>query len=634
MGFNYLENAPFKDSINTYMDAIKKSGFAPGTIQIQVTDSCGYTVSSAVYAKISSPHYPSCAMDGIAVKASDTFGAGETTPVILSSNQFVVVDTGDPLPEGMDSVIMIEEVIWEEKGAAKLTQVATPWQHVRQIGEDICMGEMIVPSYTMIRPATIGSMLAGGVLEISVLKKPVVGIIPTGDEIVEPTSNPRPGDIIEFNSSIFASMLEQWGAKSIKYPIVKDDQDSLKVAVKKALDECNIVLMNAGSSAGRDDYTASTIGHFGEVVIHGIAVRPGKPAVLGLAGDKPIIGIPGYPVSGIVIMEQFVKDIIDLWYHREREEDTFLTAKLSRAVLSGFKYLEKVRVRLGKVNGDWVASPLARGAGVVSSFSKADGIVDIPQDVEGYASGEKVSVRLLRPIQELKQAVNVIGSHDPLLDEISDILKKNAQGIFMNSTHVGSMGGIMAVRKGECHIAAIHLLDENDGEYNVSYVNKYFPNGGVRLVECIGRTQGIMIAKGNPKGIKSVKDLKTEGIRYVNRQKGAGTRILFDYLLGKEGVDSKEIYGYEREEMTHMSVAAQIESGTADAGMGIYSAAQMYGLDFIEICMEKYDLLIPDYAWEENGVQKVIEILKSAEFKNRLQMLGGYEINEVVIRKF
>ena len=196
----------------------------------------------------------------------------------------------------------------------------------------------------------------------------------------------------------------------------------------------------------------------------------------------------------------------------------------------------------------------------------------------------------------------------------------------MSSSHVGSMGGIMAIRRGEAHAAGCHLLDTNDGTYNRSFMKKYFPKGDVKLVRCVGRQQGLMVAKGNPLNIRKFSDIAGENIRYVNRQKGSGTRILADFLCRKEGIDPSSVYGYDREELTHTSVAAQIVSGSADAGMGIYSAAKLYDLDFIPICIEEYDLLIPDHAWQTPMVQQLLATLKSEEFRGKLLGMGGYTI--------
>ena len=627
MAFQYLTNVPLEEARGAYSEALFSEGFQAGTESVPVTASCGRITAAPVYAAICAPHYPASAMDGIALKAGLTFGAGETTPVTLTPEQFIVVDTGDPVPEDCDAVIMIEDVIRQEDGTVKLYAPAAPWQHIRQIGEDICAGEMILPSYTAVSPSAIGAMIAAGVTEVSVLTKPVVGIIPTGDEIVPPTPDPAPGDILEFNSSIFSGMLTEWNAVPRTYPIVKDVKEDIRSAVQTALSECDIVLLNAGSSAGREDYSTEVIGSLGTVLYHGIAIKPGKPAILGLSGRKPVLGVPGYPVSGIIVLEQFLKPLIDSWYHTAPEAQSTCKAVLSKNVVSGLKYREFVRVRMGEVSGKIMASPLGRGSGVVSSFMKADGIMEIPQGVEGYEAGSEVTVRLLKKREALSRTLVAIGSHDPLLDEISDLLHSSDPSLHMSSTHVGSMGGIMAVKRGETHIAGVHLLNEADGVYNTAFIRKYFPQGGVRLVECVGRTQGLMLQKGNPKNIQGISDLTQPGVRYVNRQKGSGTRILIDYLCRKGGIAADSIYGYDREEFTHTSVAAQIASDTADAGMGIFSAAKLYDLDFLPICMEQYDLLIPDEAWDTELVQRLIGILKSDAFWKRLEALGGYELH-------
>ncbi len=626
MAFDFLTNVPLEQALNEYKKLLSQNGFGCEQEKIPVTESCGRITSHAVYAHICAPHYHASAMDGIALRAKDTFGATETTPVRLTKEQFIVVDTGDLMPEGCDAVVMIEDVVWEEDGSVRLYGAAAPWQHIRQIGEDICAGEMILASYQKITPSAIGAMIAGGIPEVDVCTQPVVGIIPTGDEIVSPVTDPAPGDILEFNGSIFSAMLKEWSAVPVLYPIVKDNFEEIKAMVEKALSQCDIVLLNAGSSAGREDFSSRVIAELGTVLYHGIAVKPGKPAILGCQGSKPILGVPGYPVSGIIVIEQILKPLLEQWNHTAADSPVYEEARLSRAVVSGLKYKEFVRVRLGYVNGELIASPLGRGSGVISSFMKADGMLEIPQETEGYETGAVVKVKLLRSKNELEHTLVAIGSHDPLLDELRDMIHTADNSLYMSSSHVGSMGGIMSVRRRENHIAGIHLLNETDGTYNISFLKKYFPQGGVKLVECVGRTQGIMVAKGNPLGISSMKDLQKSGLRYVNRQKGSGTRILLDYLCKKENLDTASIYGYEREEFTHTSVAAQIASGSADAGLGIYSAAMLYDLDFVPVCTEQYDLLIPDYAWDTPMVQKLLSILKSDAFRERLEKLGGYTL--------
>ncbi len=627
MAFQYLNNRPLDGARSQYLALLQAEGFAPRTETIPVPDSGGRITAGAVYARICAPHYPACAMDGIAVTAADTFGASDTTPVSLAPEQYAVVDTGDPLPEGRDAVIMVEEVVFAE-GQAVIRQAAAPWQHVRQIGEDICAGEMILASHTTISPAAIGAMLAAGVLEVEMLARPVVGIIPTGDEVVPPTADPGPGDVMEFNSSIFSAMLHQWGAMPRVYPIVPDRAEAIRAALEGALEQCDMVLLNAGSSAGREDYAASVIGQVGEVFCHGLAIQPGKPAILGHQASKPILGVPGYPVSGIIVIEQLLRPLVDLWLGRGPELPAQAQAVLSRRVVSSLKYQEFVRVRLGQVGGRLVAAPLARGSGMVSSFMKADGILEIPQGSEGLEAGTEVSVRLLRPARELEHTLVVIGSHDPLLDELADLLHQADPSAYMSSSHVGSMGGLMAIRRRETHMAGCHLLNEADGTYNTAILETQFPRGGVYQVECVGRTQGLMVAPGNPLGLTGFRDISRPGIRYVNRQKGSGTRILADYLCRKEGVDPAAVYGYDREEFTHTAVAAQIAGGTADAGMGILSAAKIYGLDFLPVCVEQYDLIVPDYAWDTPMVRQVLEILAGPAFRARLERLGGYTLDQ------
>ena len=627
MGFEYLTNVPLAKAREDYLAMLQANGFGHQTEVIPVYEACGRVTAQAVYAHICAPHYAASAMDGIAVNAKDTFGATETTPVTLQAGQYVVLDTGDPIPDGCDAVVMVEDIVKNTDGSVTIHAAAAPWQHIRQIGEDVCAGEMILPSFVPVSPSAIGAMIAGGVLQVEVIRKPVVGIIPTGDEIIPPCTDPKPGDILEFNGSIFSAMVGQWGAEAKVYPIVPDKFDQIKAMVAKAVEECDLVILNAGSSAGREDFSVRVIRELGEVLYHGIAMKPGKPAILGCRGSKPILGVPGYPVSGIIVIEELLKPLVDHWLKAPAASRQYAKATLTRPVVSGLKYEEFVRVRMGYVGQKLMASPLSRGSGVVSSFMKADGILEVPQGLEGYEAGVEVNVRLLSPVQKLENTVVVIGSHDPLLDELGDMLHIASNDLYMSSSHVGSMGGIMAIRRGEAHAAGCHLLNTEDGTYNISFMKKYFPKGDVKLVRCVGRQQGMMVAKGNPLKIEKFADIAKEGVRYVNRQKGSGTRILTDYLCKQENLDTSAIYGYDREELTHTSVAAQIVSGSADAGMGIYSAAKLYDLDFIPICIEEYDLIIPEHAWGAPQVTQMIATLKSDAFKEKILSLGGYTVD-------
>lgn len=630
MKYTYLENKELEVAIEEFVTRLKDTKNFLTQEEIEVSEALGRIASQAVFAKISAPHYYACAMDGIAVSAKDTFGATDTTPILLKKGRdYETVDTGDPLPRAKDAVIMVEDVVVVDKDTVKIHSSASPWQHVRQIGEDICQDEMIIPSNTKIEPAAIGAMLAGGVGKVRVYKKPIIGLIPTGDEIVSPRPDPKAGEIIEFNTSIFSSMAEKWDVDSKTYPIVKDDLNLIKKSVLTACKECDLVILNAGSSAGREDFAFRAISETGDVLTHGIAIRPGKPTILGVVGKKAVVGVPGYPVSGIIVMETVVKKVLEEMVKSTLPKGEKLEAILSRRLMSSLKYKEFVRMKLGKVNNRFIATPLNRGAGVVTSFVKADGLLEIPLNKEGVEAGQKVQIELLNSKEEIENTLLINGSHDPLIDEAYDLVRKRDYKRFISSSHVGSMGGIMAVKRGETHLAGIHLLDEATGEYNRTYVNKHLKNQDVCLIKGVRRSQGLMTAKGNPMNIKDILDLKDSKIRYVNRQKGSGTRILLDYQLRLSGIDQESIYGYDREELTHLSVAVQIAAGSADAGLGIYSAAKVYGLDFVPVCWESYDFITTKEFIEDEKVAGFIDVLKSKEFKDALEKLGGYEISGI-----
>lgn len=636
MPFEYLSNVALEEAVEGFIGALVEHGMKPAVEIVPVGEALGRVTAEPLYAAISAPHYHACAMDGIAVAARVTFGATATTPVVVQSSDYIVVDTGDPLPEGCDAVVMVEDLVYaegdgvEKLGTCPVTLYSSvaPWGNVRQIGEDICAGEMLLTSNVRIQPAAMGAMLAAGVQQVRVIARPKVGIIPTGDEVVPPSADPKPGDVMEFNSTIFSGMVRQWGAEPVVYPIVPDKPDLVRETLQKAADECDIVLLNAGSSAGRDDYSSRVVGEVGDLLYHGIAIKPGKPAILGCAGGTAVVGVPGYPVSGIVVVEALVKPIVEHLFGCAADYSEVIEATLARPCTSSLKYQEFVRVRLGVVEGKTIATPLSRGAGVVTSFVKADGIMTVPQNSEGFEAGDKAQVRLLRPFAEIEKSLVVIGSHDPLIDEVAQLMHAANPEVSVASTHVGSMGAIVAAKRGENHCGGIHLLDEATGTYNEPYLQKHFPHGGVRQVECVYRQQGLIVAPGNPLGIGSLADLTCEGRRYVNRQKGSGTRILADYTCKQDGIDPSSIYGYDHEEFTHTAVAALVEAGSADAGMGIYSAAKMYGLGFVPVCEEQYDLLVPDYAWDTPMVRSLIATLQSDAFRARMEELGGYRVDQ------
>jgi putative molybdopterin biosynthesis protein len=499
-----------------------------------------------------------------------------------------------------------------------------PWQHVRPIGEDIVATEMLLPSGHRLGAVDAGALLAGGQSSVAVRQKPKVTIIPTGNELIAAGKKPNPGQIIEYNSLIFSALVEEWGGEARRHEIVRDDFELLKEAVSNATRTSDLVLVNAGSSAGRRDYTADVLAQLGEVLIHGVAVRPGKPVILAVVAGKPVIGVPGYPVSAVVSLELFLKPLLYALQGQQEPKRPVIRASFSRQVASSLSAEEWIRVKVGCVGERFVATPLARGAGVVTSLVKADGIVRVAQQKEGLVAGETVSVELLRPLQNIEQTIVCSGSHDLTLDILGDLLSRHYPGFSLSSAHVGSTGGIMALRRGEAHLAGIHLLHEETGEYNIPFLRQFLSDIPLVLVTLVEREQGLMVRRGNPRGISRIADLARGDVTFVNRQRGAGTRMLLDACLRKEGILPDAINGYHREEYTHLAVAAAVLAGSADVALGVFAAAQALGLDFIPLAKERYDLAVPAKFFAEDKLQKLLGLIRSDQYKLAVKELGGY----------
>ncbi|MDF2520353.1 MAG: molybdopterin biosynthesis protein [Clostridia bacterium] len=625
----YLSNMEVEKALELYLDRLSLDRLQAEEEAIATVESMGRVTSQAVFAILSSPNYNASAMDGIAVKAKDTFAASETNPVrLILEKDFIYVNTGNPILDPYDAVIMIEDVTVVDDSTVEIIKSAAPWQDIRPIGEDIVANEMIIPSNHSIRPVDIAAMLAGGVNQVKVYRKPMVGLIPTGTEIIEPGEAMKLGKIIESNSRMFEGLVKEYGGQPVRYKPVADDYKLLKEAIQKAAQENDMVVINAGSSAGSEDYTVGIIRELGEVLVHGVAIKPGKPAILGIVECKPVIGIPGFPVSAYFVFENFARPVIKSFIKQPVHIRETAEAVLSKRVVSSLKHREYVRIKLGMVDDKLIATPLNRGAGATMSLVRADGILVIPQNSEGIEAGETVTVELLKNIAEIKSTIVSIGSHDIVMDIMANLIHHKDSDYSLSSAHVGSLGGIMALRRGEAHIAPIHLLDENTGRYNVEYVKRYLPNVEMALIKGIKRIQGIMIRKGNPKNIKGFEDLAREDVQFVNRQRGAGTRILLDYMLSKKGISPEAISGYQREMTTHMAVAAAVESGSADAGLGVLSAAKAMGLDFIPVGDEEYDFAVPVKYLKQPMLMLFIEMLKSEEFAKELEALGGYSLEQ------
>ncbi|MCH8316633.1 MAG: molybdopterin biosynthesis protein, partial [Planctomycetes bacterium] len=467
----------------------------------------------------------------------------------------ILRDVTDDL-DGDDAVIMIEVVHQVDENEIEIYSPVAPYQHVRALGEDIVATELVLPENHILRPVDLGACAAAGFTELPVRKKPRVAIIPTGTELVPIGSEPKAGEIIEFNSLILGGLIEEWGGDPTTLTPVPDDYDKLRASLTDAIRRYDIVIINAGSSAGSEDYTARLVEDLGRLVVHGTAIRPGHPVVLGVVRGKPVLGIPGYPVSAVLTCEIFVRPLIEKMLGSSQPARDRIDARIARKVSSPMGEDEFLRVSVGRVGDTMVATPIQRGAGVIMSLVRADGLVKIPRFSEGLDAGTTVEVELLRSLEAIEGTIVVTGSHDLTLDLMASRLRRDHPQLTLSSFNVGSLGGLAAVNRGEAHMAGSHLLDEETGEYNVSFVRRYVRGRDVVVVNLVRRVQGLIVPKDNPKGISSLEDLSSGDLAFINRQRGSGTRMLLDYRLRQLEISPSQISGYDREEYTHLAVAA------------------------------------------------------------------------------
>jgi putative molybdopterin biosynthesis protein len=597
---------------------------------ISVPDAVGRVLAEPVFAVISSPNFHLSAMDGIAVRAETTFGASETRPkeLVVDTDAFYI-NTGHVMPKNTNAVIMIEHINDMGQGRIQIEAPAFPWQNVRKVGEDIVATELLFPHNHVITPYCVGALLSGGVFRVPVRKKPNVLVIPTGAELVDwrntSLENLKPGQVLETNSFVLGKLIESWGGRFVRHEMVTDNPEIIKQAILDAVNtDFDMVLTVGGSSAGSEDYTRNVIDDLGRVLVHGVTIMPGKPLIIGAIKDKPIFGIPGYPVSAIIAFEQFVGPLLSLMLEQPEKQRPTVHVEPTKKIASKLGVEEFLRVKLGAVGNRIVATPLPSGAGCITTLTQADGIIRVPNNIEGIPPHEPVTAELLRPLSSIINTVVVVGSHDNTLDILADQIRFGHKTLTLSSSHVGSMGGLMAIKKEVCHLAGSHLLDTQDGSYNISYVKKYLSDVPVKLVNLVLRDQGLIVPPGNPKAIKGIEDLGRKDVTFINRQAGSGTRILLDFRLTQLGIDPSCVNGYENEEFTHMSVAVAVLSGTVDVALGIYAAAKALNLDFIPVVTEQYDLIIPEIFYESENIRILLDTINSPDFKKRVKALGGY----------
>jgi putative molybdopterin biosynthesis protein len=624
---------PAAQALDAWRAAREAAGCAARlpAITVPVQEAAGLVTAAPVWATRSSPPFDAAGMDGIAIRAADTLGASETTPVWLPPDAYDVVDTGDPMPDGRDAVVMREHVHLAPEGEAELRAAVAPYQHVRSIGEDVSAGELLLPQGHRLRAADLAAAAAAGATQVTVRRRPLVLILPTGDEVRPIGSELAAGEIADTNSLMLAEQAREAGCEARCLPIEPDDPDRITTAVEKAAAECDLLIVIAGSSAGRDDYTARVVASAGTLAVHGVAVRPGHPVVLGVVGCTPVLGAPGYPVSAALTFDIFAAPLLAELSGAPPRRRPRARARLARKLASPLGMDDWVRVRLGVVGGTLVATPLPRGAGVLTSLVRADGLLVVPAGVEGHHAGTTAEVELLRGEEEIARTIVAIGSHDLVLDLAASALRADDPMVTLASSNVGSLGGLVALRDGLCHIAGSHLLDPASGEYTLPYLDRVLGDRApdVAVIRLVHREQGLLVAPGNPLRLGEIADLARPGVRYVNRQRGAGTRVLLDVLLGEIGISPGDVDGYAREEPTHLAVAAAIAAGRADAGLGIMAAARAFGLDFVPVTREPYDLVVAPAAMSSPQLAPLWSLLRSDRFRKSVEDLGGYSATEM-----
>jgi len=629
----FVRDVPAGDALEAWYAACAGAGCPERVepVRLPLSKALGRVTAQAVWAIRSSPPFDASAMDGIAIRASDSIGASETTPILIPAGAFEVVDTGDLMTDRFDAVVMREHVHYTQ-ASAELRSAVVPYENVRSIGEDISATELLLPEGHRLRAVDLAACGAAGVTELVVRRKPVVAVLPTGDEMRPIGADITLGQLHDTNSLMLASQAEEIGCAAVVLPIESDDPEGIGRAASRAVAACDLLIIVAGSSAGRDDYTAAVIERLGALAVHGVAVRPGHPVVLGAIGATPVLGAPGYPVSAALTFDIFAAPLLARLEGTTQRARPRVRARLARKLASPMGMDDWVRVRLGRVGSRLVATPLPRGAGVLTSLVRADGLLLIPAGLEGHHADTEVEIRLLRDEDDVENTIVVIGSHDIVLDLAASTLRSSNPRLTLASSNVGSLGGLTALRDGMCHLAGSHLLDPKTGTYTLGYVEQVLAGRDIAIVRLVHREQGLIVPPGNPLGLSGIEDLARGELRYVNRQRGSGTRVLLDYELARLGITPASIAGYEREEYTHLAVAASVAAGRSDCGLGVLAAARAFGLGFVPLTREPYDLVLEAATLEDPLLEPFWDLLSSADFRSSVRALGGYDTTEMGTR--
>jgi putative molybdopterin biosynthesis protein len=608
-----------------------------GRETVPLSQALGRVLASRVIADVDVPGFDRASVDGFAVRADDTLGASERLPrrltllpeiltpgkpprLAVGPGAATLIATGGMVPRGADAVVMVEHTeTYDEDGetSIEIRRPASAGQFIAFAGSDLARGETVLRAGQLLTSREIGMLAAVGCAAVEVWRRPRVAIVSTGDEIIAPGEPMRPGAVYDSNAAILAAAVEEAGGIPCPLGIGADDDSVLIRLVEEGLDSCDMVVLSGGTSKGAGDLCYRAVARFGDpgIVVHGVALKPGKPLCLAVTGGKPIVVLPGFPTSAIFTFHEFVAPVIRALAGLPAEAADRLSATLPLRVPSERGRTEYLMVSLARSDdGALAAYPNIKGSGAVTAFSQADGFIAIGPQVESVAPGTPVSVQLIGHAH-LADLV-IIGSHCVGLDILIDRL--HADGIVVKALNVGSMGGLAAAKRGECDIAAIHLMDPETGEYN-----RPFLTPALALVPGYRRLQGIVYRMGDPRFAGRSVDaalaaaLAAPDCLMVNRNAGSGTRILTDRLL-----NGAQPPGYWSQPKSHNAVAVAVAQNRADWGMAIESVARQYGLGFIPAQDERYDFVVPNTRLDRTPVQKFCAALDDSLVRGALTALG------------
>ncbi|MFX0096725.1 MAG: molybdopterin biosynthesis protein [Candidatus Hodarchaeota archaeon] len=619
----------------------------PDVETISLTSAQKRILAQNVISPIDVPGFDRATMDGFAVIAEDTFGAEETrprrlkivgrieageTPIVgIKSGEAIEISTGAPLPKGTTAVIMVEYTT-QSQGSVNIYKSARPGENVMATGSDIMMGELILRKGCVLTPREIGVLAAVGMTEVEVFCKPRVAIISTGNEIMPLDRLLDYGQIFDVNSYSIAAAVEESGGMPILLGIGRDDEKELKEKLTQGLVQADMILTSGSTSAGIGDMVYNIIDELGKpgIIVHGIAVKPGKPTIIGIVNDKPIFGLPGYPTSALTMFNLIVRPTIQRLAGIIPKSSAKISAKVATKIHSVLGRKQFLPVNVVETKDGYRVYPSSKESGAITTLAEADGFIQIPRNKEILFPQDSAEVYLFA--DELRPAdLVIIGSHCIGIDIILSLLYDRYPGFLAKVINVGSIGGLRALMRGEADIAGIHLFDEKTGEYNTPFIDKYGLTGEALIVRGYKRKQGLIIPKGNPKQIHGLDDLLRTDVVFINRIPGSGTRVLLDSKLSELSRNrhqtfeeiSANIEGFGVEAKTHSAVAAAILYKKADAGLGIETVAKNYDLDFIPIAQESFDFVILKNRLEKPWIKRFVSMLGSETFKEELKKRPG-----------